>query len=1543
MKAKKFLGLSLIVFLILSNFSRMVLSQPPSFRVAYSTEGLKTEDGKYKFWILVEPTGYTEFTSVSIPYQIKNGKIEEVVNVFPSSFTLHSDNIEVSGYSAFYLTVSGESPSLELGQGFNYYLTAVSRPEDLVSTVLIATLNAISTKLKPLSEKIENFLNKAESTTLENKVNEKVAVYLHYHLFTEALPAQDEVCLVSLRGDWFRALNDEAAIEWIKETGEKVILYVPVEKVIREEVDLAGLLEATKERLGDQFVSDYVLMLYAGPQEKAEFIRLVSLDDYLYTHHIDDIQPVGDFRLLPSDHRLLEEGIIDLEQAQYIIYSDPELVQEVDAGIDLAGQLGYSEARGILQSIKESLSGIKEKINFEEILSNWKGKITNVVDVLKSKYTSFVNAHADAIRYAKLIVFIGYLVLTVGIYFFPQYFPDWVLTAYTIVSYAFLAYSIIKTAAAVYAWITGAAALSTSTVVTIIGFAITALIGIYGFIRAEMCEGKTKIDISKDKASPGESISIKVSGFEGEGCLRKPVFLYRINPNEELTEPLATNFNPSETTLTFNLPKEPGLYTYWVAARVTGGKYYMENELDSFKVECSASECSIFLGDTYYGNCQGSATPCDQLKMEECSSQKGCKIERIFGENLPQETATFKCSGGAVSCGSIYYENECKTQKGCSWKINEITSTVTKFCEVTPDKKEIYGRDTVTLTIKVPDTKVKYSIYQPDGHEKIIYEEIKGFLVSCGDGLSWFVERTGLETKFTCPTYRAFGSKTTIKPSVQICSASGCGKYSNYICDTGITAMPAPEFTENGGKCYGTFLYGEEINEPKIVVNMAKVYSDPVTNHQGEKVALVTDLFFIGEGIVDAYGEISVEKPSLLQGKELSYYVCRLEPTQDELKQLLPQLNTVTYNERAVVENGQITTIKFGVEEIVNVASPLVITFETDRKSECRIVEETAMGGYGIHPTDIKVTSDSEGKKHTATLIFGETGAAWQLSILCASQDESGKTFVSTIKLPKFIITSTSTETKIIKDEKGNVVGSAAVLGDSEIKTFINITRINVHPCQIWPVQGCVDWGPVGQAYVHSNRDAYIEVITQRAGKGPYFVRFYSENKLLYEEILSDPLYLREVPQTSSYLRIPITEDKVITIKVGYFVEVNGEKVEIPQGSVTITLKVVERNEPCDPGVTRRCNGNNLEVCVDGTNWKVEKICDYGCGYGDSGAYCKSKEGATGSCYLGANPDNNMRNGGSSVITVAYTGLAEEPGNIEIDCGNGQKATASNCKGTAGTCFATCSYSPCTPATINYRVSATASGIVCEGTTIWCSDSTSGIQPQAVNLLLSVNGPTPTKVGDTAWLTLVACRGYPCVGSVSGIPVTLYLNDVATVTETTTSAGITWERVFHERGVYKFYAKFGDIQSNTLTFTIGGCTDTDGGENYFQKGVTTDSQGSEEDVCYTDGINLEEWYCNETTSAKMSYWVSCKNICQVRRNAPSGYCKDGACVCTSVATTTLPACPYNCIHDEDCLLMEGSCKTEYYCPSGCCCYVPSIIPARVLGNLWDFLKSLVGI
>lgn len=63
------------------------------------------------------------------------------------------------------------------------------------------------------------------------------------------------------------------------------------------------------------------------------------------------------------------------------------------------------------------------------------------------------------------------------------------------------------------------------------------------------------------------------------------------------------------------------------------------------------------------------------------------------------------------------------------------------------------------------------------------------------------------------------------------------------------------------------------------------------------------------------------------------------------------------------------------------------------------------------------------------------------------------------------------------------------------------------------------------------------------------------------------------------------------------------------------------------------------------------------------------------------------------------------------------------------------------------------------------------------------------------------------------------------------------------------------------------CTDSDGGKNYFVKGVTTDKTTSKADNCHDDGQRLAEYFCTASGVAE-----------QVNYECPGLSCRDGACL-----------------------------------------------------------------
>jgi len=94
------------------------------------------------------------------------------------------------------------------------------------------------------------------------------------------------------------------------------------------------------------------------------------------------------------------------------------------------------------------------------------------------------------------------------------------------------------------------------------------------------------------------------------------------------------------------------------------------------------------------------------------------------------------------------------------------------------------------------------------------------------------------------------------------------------------------------------------------------------------------------------------------------------------------------------------------------------------------------------------------------------------------------------------------------------------------------------------------------------------------------------------------------------------------------------------------------------------------------------------------------------------------------------------------------------------------------------------------------------------------------------------------------------------------------------------YPKLNSITSNNFNVSIvnisvtPSCTDSDGGQNYSLKGVTTNSSESETDVCYNSG-NLREFYCGGISIMETNF--SC---------ASDSHCSDGACILNNTNNDT---------------------------------------------------------
>ena len=69
-----------------------------------------------------------------------------------------------------------------------------------------------------------------------------------------------------------------------------------------------------------------------------------------------------------------------------------------------------------------------------------------------------------------------------------------------------------------------------------------------------------------------------------------------------------------------------------------------------------------------------------------------------------------------------------------------------------------------------------------------------------------------------------------------------------------------------------------------------------------------------------------------------------------------------------------------------------------------------------------------------------------------------------------------------------------------------------------------------------------------------------------------------------------------------------------------------------------------------------------------------------------------------------------------------------------------------------------------------------------------------------------------------------------------------------------------------FSFVSAECTDSDGGQDYYVKGTTTDAATTKMDSCWNDGSNkLSERYCSGEAFSVITY------------ECPNG-CVDGACV-----------------------------------------------------------------
>ncbi|MFH1199789.1 MAG: hypothetical protein V1708_01855 [Candidatus Micrarchaeota archaeon] len=82
-------------------------------------------------------------------------------------------------------------------------------------------------------------------------------------------------------------------------------------------------------------------------------------------------------------------------------------------------------------------------------------------------------------------------------------------------------------------------------------------------------------------------------------------------------------------------------------------------------------------------------------------------------------------------------------------------------------------------------------------------------------------------------------------------------------------------------------------------------------------------------------------------------------------------------------------------------------------------------------------------------------------------------------------------------------------------------------------------------------------------------------------------------------------------------------------------------------------------------------------------------------CAITPEPAQVQRNQ-KSLLTIQYYDLERAPNVIAVNCGNGKPASATQCTGTTGTCFANCTYS----VEGTFKPLATASGVICTSDSI---------------------------------------------------------------------------------------------------------------------------------------------------------------------------------------------------------------------------------------------------
>ena len=171
----------------------------------------------------------------------------------------------------------------------------------------------------------------------------------------------------------------------------------------------------------------------------------------------------------------------------------------------------------------------------------------------------------------------------------------------------------------------------------------------------------------------------------------------------------------------------------------------------------------------------------------------------------------------------------------------------------------------------------------------------------------------------------------------------------------------------------------------------------------------------------------------------------------------------------------------------------------------------------------------------------------------------------------------------------------------------------------------------------------------------------------------------------------------------------------------------------CGNGIT------STQTCPSGTS-----SCTASCTYNDAGTYSPSAsigngnlacsnsaaqvrvlDSFTNTCVLNANP-NSLVPGSSTPVTLSYTSLSSQVnGNVDIDCGNGFRATATSCNGQTGSCSATCFYSN----EGTYALSASMNGTTCQQARIAVTNNPS-------NSCTLTNNPSTITRGQSATLSL---------------------------------------------------------------------------------------------------------------------------------------------------------------------------------------------------------------